>query len=187
MSSKISQNGPKSAVGFSDAYHIYISKYPKAILFPSPPPQSMAPLSSCKVTGVFRIFSPSRNKGRPYFAHYLSGLQFPVLNGQEAKRLNISIRNFTPATDPLFENDTFVFVVAHAAFPASQDGILDCISCIPFAPPPGGFLQCYPIQSTHTAIITGNVASQKKVGNVQTLSLTISEYAQDHRRKFSVR
>lgn len=61
---------------------------------------------------------------------HLSALEFT----NDKKFINISIQKFTMTTDTLYDDDTFVFLVAKAALPAGEDGMLDSIYCTPFIP-----------------------------------------------------
>jgi len=114
---------------------------------------------------------------------YLSALEFSNIE----QFINVSIRKFTASTENLLEDDTFVFMVAKAALPTGEDGMLDSIYCTPFIPPPEGFQQCYPPQPTHTMFITGTVTKAETIGPTRSFTLGVSEYVRDERRTFNIR
>lgn len=146
------------------------------------PPHTMAPLSSCFISGVFSLSEGSRSTEPGYYATYLSALEFI----DDKKFINISIRKFTASTDILYTDDSFVFMVAKAALPAGGDGMLDSIYCTPFISPPTGFQSCHPLEPTHTAFVTGTVSSVNNSGSTRSFTLTTSEYVRDERRTFNV-
>lgn len=149
----------------------------------SHPPYTMAPSSSCYISGVFSLSQGSRNTGPSYYATYLSALDFT----DDDKFINVSIRKYTASTETTYTDDSFVFMVAKAALPTGADGMLDSIHCTPFISPPDGFQQCLPPDPAHTAFITGTVSSTGGSDSVRSFTLTTSEYVRDERRTFNVR
>ena len=142
----------------------------------------MAP-SSCLISGVFPLSEGSRNADPSYYATYLSALEF--INDENF--INVSIRKYTASTDILYVDGSFVYMVAKAALPAGEDGMLDSIHCTPFIPPSGGFQPCYPPEPTHTVFVTGTISGVDNGTSVRSFTLTTSEYVRDERRTFNVR
>jgi len=141
---------------------------------------TMAPPSSCHISGIFSLSEGSRNTEPRYYATYLSALEFT----DDEKFINVSIRKFTASADILYADNSFIFLVAKAALPAGEDGILDSIYCAPFISPPEGF---QPPSPAHTASVTGTVSSVNTSGSTRSFTLTTSEYVRDERRTFTVR
>lgn len=143
----------------------------------------MPPLSSCHIAGVFCLSEASRNSDPTYYAQYLSSIEF----SDDSKYIDISIRKFTPSTDGLYVQNTFVFMVAKAALAAGEDGMLDSIYCTPFdspvdAPSP------LPPDPTHTAFVTGEVTVlDTSEPATRSFTLSVSEYVRDERRTFDIR
>ena len=151
---------------------------------PRPHPlHTMAPPSSCHISGVFSLSDGSRSTEPSYYATYLSALEFI----DDEKFINVSVRKFTASTDTLYTDDSFVFLVAKAVLPAGEDGMLDSIYCTPFVSPPEGFESFHPPGPTHTASVTGTVSSVNTNGSTRSFTLTTSEYVRDERRTFTVR
>lgn len=142
----------------------------------------MAP-SSCLISGVFPLSGGSRNTDPSYYATYLSALEFT--NGEDF--INVSIHKYTASTDILFTDDSFIFMVAKAALPAGEEGMLDSIHCTPFISPSGGFELCYPPEPTHTVFITGTMSSADNSGPIQSFTLTALEYVRNEQCTFNVR
>jgi hypothetical protein len=141
----------------------------------------MAP-ASCLISGIFSLSEGSRNTEPSYYATYLSALDFT----DDAKFINVSVRKFTASTDVLYEDDSFVFMVAKAALPAGGDGMLDPIHCTPFKSPSEGFQPYHPSEPTHTAFVTGTINNVNNSGPIRSFTLTTSEYVRDERRTFNV-
>lgn len=141
---------------------------------------AMAPPSSCLISGIFTLSDGSRNSDLQYYTTYLSALDFV----DPDKFLNISIRKYTAPADALYADGTFVYVVAKAALPGGDDGMLDPIHCTPFQFPLGDNI---PPDPTHVAFITGTINSTSDNGSVRSFTLAVSEYVRDERRHFSVR
>lgn len=143
----------------------------------------MAPLSSCHVSGVFSLSGGSRNTEPSYYARYLSALEFTDDN----KFINVSVRKFTPSADVLYADNSFVFMVAKAALPAGEDGMLDSLHCTLFESTPEDFESSLPPEPTHTMFVTGTVGSIDSSGPMRSFVLTTSEYVRDERRTFDIR
>ena len=142
----------------------------------------MAP-SSCLISGVFPLSDGSRNADPSYYATYLSALEFT----KDENFINVSVRKYTALTDTLYVDDTFVYMVAKAALPTGEDGMLDSIHCAPFTSPSGGFEPCCPSKPTHTAFVTGTVSGVDTSTSIRSFTLTTSEYVRNERRAFDVR
>jgi len=145
----------------------------------------MAPLSSCLISGIFSLSDGSRDTDLSYYVQYLSAVEFH----DETKYINVSIRKFTPSAEALHADGSLVFLVAKAAFPPGDGGMLDSIYCVPFRPIED-LDQALPVEPTHVAFVTGVVSN---VGNVsgsgvnRSFTLTVSEYVRDLRRAFEIR
>jgi len=139
----------------------------------------MAPLSSCHITGIFSLSEGTRNVEPSYYASYLSALEFI----DDTKFINVSVRKFTPSADVLYADDSFVFMVAKAALPAGEDGMLDSIYCTPFKSTPEDFQSSVPPEPTHTAFITGTVGRVDSSGPTRSFVLTTSEYVRDEHQR----
>ena len=158
-------------------------KYSRLHPFSQHPPLVMAPLSSCHILGIFSLSGGSRNTEPTYYVQYLSALEFTDDN----KFINVSICKFTPSTDILYADDSFVFMVAKAVLPVGGDGMLDSIYCTPFKSSLDTFQSSLPPEPTHTAFITGTVSSVGSSGPTRSFTLTASEYVRDERRTFDIR
>ena len=158
-------------------------KYSRLHPFSQHPPLVMAPLSSCHILGIFSLSGGSRNTEPTYYVQYLSALEFTDDN----KFINVSICKFTPSTDILYADDSFVFMVAKAVLPVGGDGMLDSIYCTPFKSSLATFQSSLPPEPTHTAFITGTVSSVGSSGPTRSFTLTASEYVRDERRTFDIR
>jgi len=150
----------------------------------------MAPLSSCHISGVFSLSDGSRDTDPAYYAQYLSALEFH----DSDKFINVSIRKFTPSVEALHADGSLVFLVAKAAFPPGDDGMLDSIYCAPFRPIAEDLDQALPFEPTHIAFVTGVVSDVSDVGSsgistgvTKSFTLTASEYVRDVRRAFEIR
>ena len=145
-------------------------------------PVTMPPLSSCHISGVFCLSGASRNAEPTYYAQYLSSLEF----ADDDKFIDVSVCKFTPSTDGLYVDDTFVFMVAKAALPAGEDGMLDSIYCTPFNLS-NGVQSFLPPDPTYTAFVTGKVTSVDiSEPATRSFTLTVSEYVRDERRTFDI-
>jgi hypothetical protein len=145
----------------------------------------MAPLSSCHIAGVFSLSDGSRDTDPAYYAQYLSAIEFYDDN----RYINVSIRKFTPSMEGLYADDSLVFLVAKAAFPPGDEGMLDSIYCVPFRPFQG-LDQALPVEPTHIAFVTGVVSDVSDATSHEAtrfFTLTTSEYVRDVRRAFEVR
>ena len=117
------------------------------------------------------------------YAEYLSSLEFPV----DDKFINVSVRKFTPTSENLLADNSFVFMVAKAAIPVEGDGILDSIHCTPFTPLPEGSEQPITVNPTHTAFVTGTVRSVTSDRPTRFFTLTTGEYVRGEQRTFDLR
>ena len=152
----------------------------------SPPPTPLAvmpPLSSLHISGVFTLTDGIRNADPTYYMQYLTALEF----SDDTNFINVSVRKFTPTVESLYEDRTFVFMVAKAALPPGEDGMLDSINCTPFGSPSEGFALCIPPEPTHTAFATGVVSRVRAGAAIKSFDLTIVEYVRDERRTFDIR
>jgi hypothetical protein len=151
----------------------------------------MSPLSSCHISGIFSLSQGSRNIEPTYYAQYSSTLEFP----DDKISFEVSIRKSPPFTDTLYVDDSVVFMVAKAALPARENGLLDSIYCTPFDPLPEGlesslpegFDPSFPLDSTHTAFVTGTVGRVDNGTRTKSFTLNTSEYVRDEQRAFDVR
>ena len=143
----------------------------------------MAPASSFLISGIFLLSDGSRSTNPPYYAQYLSALDF--LDPEPF--INISIRKYTPPSEPLCTEDTVVFLVAKAALPAGEDGMLDTIHCTPFQSSWENFQGSLPSGPTHTASVAGTIGAISNVGVTRSFMVNASEYVRDERRGFTIR
>jgi len=144
--------------------------------------QSMAPASSFLISGVFFLSDGTRSVNPSYYTHYLSALDF--LDADHF--INISIRKYTPPSEPPYADETIVFLVAKAALPAGEDGMLDVIHCAPFQLSWDNFKDCLPPIPTHTASVTGTISATNNLGSTRSFTISVSEYVRDERRGFTV-
>ena len=145
--------------------------------------RNMAPASSFLISGIFFLSDGSRSTNPPYYAQYLSALDF--LNPD--RFINVSIRKYTPPSEPLYAEETVVFLVAKAALPAGEDGMLDTIHCTPFQSSWESFQESLPPGPTHTASVTGTIGAVSNVGAIRSFTVNASEYVRDERRGFTIR
>lgn len=117
-----------------------------------------------------------------YYTEYLSALD--LLNPD--RPINISIRKYTPPSEPLYPDGTIVFLVAKAALPGKEDGILDVIHCTPFESSWDDFKDCLPAGPIHTASVTGTISAISNVGPIRSFTVNASEYVRDERRAFPI-
>jgi len=143
----------------------------------------MAP-SSCLIAGVFPLSDGTRTTDPNYYATYLSALEFTGTNGAY---INVSVRKYTGPAETVFPDDSFVFMVAKAALPPGEDGMLDPLHCTPFGSPQDGFYPYYPPEPTHTAFVTGTVSCVSNDGPIRSFTLETSEYVCNERRTFNIR
>jgi len=143
----------------------------------------MAPASSFLISGIFFLSDGSRSTNPPYYAQYLSALDF--LNPDQF--IDVSIRKYTPPSEPLYAEETVVFLVAKAALPAGEEGMLDVIHCTPFQSSWENFKGSLPLGATHTASITGTIGAVSNVGATRSFVINASEYVRDERRGFTIR
>ena len=141
------------------------------------------PLASCHISGIFSLSGGFRYTEPAYYAEYLSSLEFPV----DHKFINVSVRKFTPSSESLLPDNSFVFMVAKAALPAEEDGMLDSIYCTPFNPSSEGSEQPITANPTHTAFVTGTVRSVNSDGPIRSFTLTTGEFVRGEARTFDIR
>lgn len=151
---------------------------------PRPTRHNTMPLLSCHVSGIFPLSGGFRRSDPSYYAEYLSSLEFPV----DDKFINVSVRRFTPTSESLLADNSFVFLVAKAAIPADGDGMLDTIHCTPFTPLPPGSEQPITIDPTHTAFVTGTVRSiSNGDDSVRSFTVLTGEWVRGEQRTFDLR
>ena len=143
----------------------------------------MAPASSFLISGIFFLSDGSRSTNPSYYTQYLSALDFLDTD----QFINISIRKYTPPSEPLYAEESVVFLVAKAALPAGEDGLLDTIHCTPFQSSWENFRDSLPAGPTHTASVTGTIAAISNVGATRSFTVNASEYVRDERRGFTIR
>ena len=143
----------------------------------------MPSTSSFLISGIFFLSDSARSANPSYYTHYLSALDF--LDADQF--INISIRKYTPPSEPLYAEQTIVFLVAKAALPAGEDGMLDVIHCTPFQSSWEDFKDCLPPSPTHTASVTGTITAIDNVGSTRSFTVNASEYVRDERCGFTIR
>lgn len=141
------------------------------------------PLASCHISGIFALSGGFRQTDPSYYAEYLSSLEFP----DDHKFINVTVRKFTPTSEALLPDDSFVYMVAKAALPAEGDGMLDSIYSTSFVPVSDGSDQAVTANPMHTAFITGTVRSVNTEGSIRIFTLTTGEFVRGEQRTFDVR
>lgn len=144
----------------------------------------MAPASSFLISGVFCLSDGSRMANPSYYTEYLSALD---LTGP-GEFINVSIRKYTPPSELLYADGVIVFLVAKAALPSNEDGILDVIHCTPFQFQSSwdDFKSFLPPGPIHTASVTGTIGAINNVGSTRSFTVNASEYVRDERRGFLI-
>lgn len=131
----------------------------------------MAPLTSCLVSGVFAIEGGRRETEKPFYATYLSTLDFV----DPENCLDVSVRNYSPLTEGLYADGSLVFIVAKAAFLPGKNGMLDSVYCVPFD---DSMLDDHlPSSTTKVASVTGTVTSVNNGTPNQSFALSVTTYA----------
>lgn len=146
------------------------------------PHHEMAPASSFLIYGVFCLSDGSRMTNPSYYTEYLSALDLIDPN----QPINISIRKYTPPSEPLYADGTIVFLVAKAALPANEDGILDVVHCTPFELSWEDFKDCLPSGPIHAASVTGTIGAIGNAGPTRSFTVNASEYVRDEHRVFPI-
>ena len=141
---------------------------------------TMAPPSSCIISGVFSLFDGSRDPNTRYHVTYFS----PLDSADTSIPVNVSVRKYTALVDPIYEEGSLVFVIGKAALSAGGDILLDSIHCASFDPS----VEALPADLTHTAFIAGLVSAvDDSLPARRSFTLAVSEYVRDERRAFHVR
>ena len=144
----------------------------------------MAPASSFLISGIFFLSEGARSTSPSYYVNYLSALDF--INSKQF--INISIRKYTPPSEPIQPNETIVFLVAKAALPAGEEGMLDAVHCTPFQLSWEDFKDCLPLIPTHTTSAVGTIGPvHTNTGSTRSFTINVSEYVRDKCRGFTVR
>ncbi|KAF9645223.1 hypothetical protein BDM02DRAFT_3189904 [Thelephora ganbajun] len=143
----------------------------------------MAPASSFLISGIFFLSDGTRAANPSYYTHYLSALDFVDTD----QFINISIQKYTPPSEPLYVDETIVFLVAKAVLLPGEDSMLDTIHCTPFQLPWEDFKSCLPSIPTHTALVTGTISTINNVGSTHSFTVNVFEYVCDERCRFTIR
>ena len=138
------------------------------------------PLPSCHISGIFSLSGGYRRAETSRCAEYLSALESPINHAS----FNISVRKFAPFSGALLEDNSFVFMVAKAALPAGEDGMLDSVICVPFDSPSERPITFRP---TQTAFVTGALREVDRIGPIRIITLTTLEYVHGEQQTFDVR
>jgi len=117
-----------------------------------------------------------------YYTQYLSTLDF--LNPDQF--INVLIHKYTPPSEPLYAEETVVFLVAKAALAAGEDGMLDTIHCTPFQSSWENFQGSLPPGPTHVASVTGTIGAVSNVRATRSFTVNASKYVRDEHRGFSI-
>jgi hypothetical protein len=144
--------------------------------------RKMAPASSFVISGIFFLSDGTRSTSPSYYATYQSALDF--LDTDDF--IGVSVRKYTPPSEPLYANETVVFLVAKAVLPAGEDAMLDAIHCTPFQLSWDDCKDCLPLIPTCTASVTGTIGAITNVGSIRFFAVNASEYVRDERRGFTV-
>ena len=161
--------------------HLPLNLNPNPDIYYPPPAiyNTMAPPSSCIISGVFSLFDGSRDSNTRYHATYFS----PLDSADPSTPVNISIRKYTPLVDPIYEEGSLVFIVGKAALFTGEDIVLDSIHCTSFNPS----VEALPGDLTHTAFVAGVVSAvDDSMPARRSFTLSVSEYVHDERRAFHV-
>ena len=149
--------------------------YPRLTIY-----DSMAPPSSCIISGVFSLFDGSRDSNTRYHASYFS----PLDSTDTSTPINVSIRKYTALADPIYQEGSLAFIVAKAALITGEDILLDSIHCAPFDPS----VEALPADLSQTAFVAGTVSAvDDSMPARRSFTLAVSEYVRDERRAFHVR
>ena len=92
----------------------------------------VVPLSSSLISGIFVLSEGTRHQ---YYNSYRSAIEFAHLT-DNAGLLGVTVWDRTPRA-PLYDSEDcpLVFLLAKAAFPANEEGILDAVHIASFVTP----------------------------------------------------
>ena len=149
---------------------------------PGPPLASshtMAPPSFFIISGIFELSQGERSLEQRHYADYLSSIDFVDPDDS----LNVTIRKYTPLAEDLYGDPALVYVVAKAALPVAEEGMLDAIHCAPFE---FSSVENLPRITTNIAHAAGIVTSVTNGTTARIFTLSVAEYVRGERRNFSV-
>ena len=130
----------------------------------------MAPLTSCLVSGIFAIEGGRRETEKPFYATYLSTLDFV----DPENFLDVSVCNYSLLTEGLYADGSLVFMVAKAAFLPESNGMLESVYCVPFDDSMSD--DYLPFSTTKVASVTGAVTSVNNGMPNQSFALSVTAY-----------
>ncbi|KAF9791127.1 hypothetical protein BJ322DRAFT_1104791 [Thelephora terrestris] len=131
----------------------------------------MAPASSFLLSGIFCLSDGSRMTNPSYYTEYLSTLD--LINSDPP--INVSIRKYAPHSEALYPDGTIVFLVAKAALPGNEDGMLDVVHCTPFQSSWEEFRKSLPSGPVHTASVIGTISAISDIGPLTTLRPSLQD------------